>query len=85
MMHGTPVIASRVGGPLDVISEGEDGLFFEVEDYGDLADKLERILKDEELTKEMGERGKRKAERYLPLSVAREYLGVYRAIVRDPV
>ena len=84
MMHGTPVIASRAGGPLDVISEGEDGFFFEVEDYEDLADKLERILRDEDMAKRMGERGRRKAERYLPLSVAREYLKIYLSILRRP-
>ena len=77
MMHGTPVIASRAGGPLDVIKEGENGFFFELENAEDLAEKLERVLEDESLRERLGRRGREMAKRYVPERVAREFLRIY--------
>ncbi|NPA79686.1 MAG: glycosyltransferase family 4 protein, partial [Thermotogae bacterium] len=77
MMHGTPVIASRVGGPLDLIEEGKNGLFFEVEDYEDLALQMEKILTDERLQRRMGEYGSAFSRHFTPEAIARKFKGIY--------
>lgn len=44
MNHGCPVIASNLGGPAEVISEGENGMLVRPGDAGDLADAIERLV-----------------------------------------
>ncbi|NPB02989.1 MAG: glycosyltransferase family 4 protein, partial [Thermotogae bacterium] len=80
MMHGTPVIASRAGGPLDVIVEGKNGFFFEVENEKDLSDKLWMLLGDPALWHSLSQNAKHTAKRYMPLNIAKEFLSLYLTI-----
>lgn len=43
MAHGRPVVASRVGGLVEVVQDGADGLLVEPGDEGALADALMRL------------------------------------------
>jgi glycosyltransferase involved in cell wall biosynthesis len=58
-----PVVATRVGGVPDVVTEGEDGFLLAVGDIDGIADALARLARDPELRKRMGESGR---ERVLP-------------------
>ncbi|MDO8669708.1 MAG: glycosyltransferase family 4 protein [Candidatus Buchananbacteria bacterium] len=49
MAVGLPVIGTAVGGIPDFLKDGETGLFCKVADPKDLAEKIVRILKDEQL------------------------------------
>jgi glycosyltransferase involved in cell wall biosynthesis len=53
-----PVVATRVGGVPDVVSDGEDGFLVDVGDVRGIADALERLARDPELRRRMGERGR---------------------------
>ena len=53
-----PVVATRVGGVPDVVTEGEDGFLVEVGDIDGLASSLERLALDPELRRRLGERGR---------------------------
>jgi len=53
MACGCPVIASNAGGIVDIVKDGVVGFLFKKGDYKDLRKKLERILSDENLRKEM--------------------------------
>lgn len=57
MAVGTPVLASEMGGPKEIIDDGSDGYFWNGRDFRDLARKIEKIINSEEL-----EILKRKAE-----------------------
>jgi len=50
MACGTPVVAARAGGPLEIIEENKSGLFFEPGEYTDLSGKLETLKRDEKLS-----------------------------------
>jgi len=43
MSYGTPVVASRLGGPAEIISDRRTGLLFEPGDVRDLMDKLQSL------------------------------------------
>ncbi|MFL5955228.1 MAG: glycosyltransferase [Gaiellaceae bacterium] len=53
-----PVVATRVGGVPDVVTEGEDGFLAGVGDVDAIADRLARLARDPALRTRMGERGR---------------------------
>jgi len=55
---GKPLVGSNVGGIPDIIEDGYNGFLFGKENPEELARKLARLMEDEELSKEMGRRGK---------------------------
>jgi len=54
MAHGRPVVASAVGGLLDLVADGETGLLVRPGDVGALRAALERLLGDAELRRRQG-------------------------------
>jgi glycosyltransferase involved in cell wall biosynthesis len=61
MAHGRPVVASAVGGLLDLVVDGETGLLVPPGDVDALRGALRRLLGDAELRRRMGEAGRRRA------------------------
>jgi glycosyltransferase involved in cell wall biosynthesis len=78
MASGKPVIASKTGGIREFIEDGKWGLFFEPENYRDLAQKLLILLSDEKLALKMGRRGREEAEKYSWKNIAAKTLALYR-------
>jgi D-inositol-3-phosphate glycosyltransferase len=58
MAHGRPVVASAVGGLLDLVVDGETGLLVPPRDVPALRAALERLLADRELRRRFGEAGR---------------------------
>ena len=61
MMCGLCVVGSDSGGPLEIIDDGINGLFFKTFDAVDLADKLAQLQKDNVLKNTYANAGKQKA------------------------
>jgi glycosyltransferase involved in cell wall biosynthesis len=61
MAHGRPVVASAVGGLLDLVVHDETGLLVPPGDVDALRAALERLLRDRELRRRMGEAGRARA------------------------
>jgi len=59
---GTAVCASRIGGILDVIDEGENGLLFAPENFEDMALVMERLLLDRPKCKALAHALRKKVE-----------------------
>ncbi|MBC8643952.1 glycosyltransferase family 4 protein [Flavobacterium lindanitolerans] len=55
---GLPVIASKHAGIPEVIIDGETGLLFEEHDVETMAKHMKSLLKDKQLAKEMGAKGR---------------------------
>jgi phosphatidylinositol alpha-1,6-mannosyltransferase len=60
--HALPVVAGRVGGAVDAVSHGENGLLVDPTDHVAVADSLIQLLSDAALARRMGEAGRRRAE-----------------------
>ncbi len=62
MAAGIPVVASRIGGVPYTVSDGVTGLLCEPGEPVDLASKIERLLDDPALRRQMGLAGRRRFE-----------------------
>lgn len=61
MMCGVCVVASRSGGPLEIIDDGINGLLFQTFDSDDLAEKLSMLYRDSLFRQTFAEAGRSKA------------------------
>lgn len=78
MAHGRPVVASAVGGLLDLVVDGETGVLVPPADAVALRAALERLLGDRELRRRLGAAGRRRAvERFSWEVVTRQTLELY--------
>ena len=80
---GTPVIASKIAGYSDVVTDGVDGVLVPPADPQALAEELQLLAHEPERLVAMGEAGRRGAERYGWPRVAEQVKKVYEW-VRDP-
>jgi len=62
MAAGKPVVASRVGGILDLVNEGQNGFLAEPGDEKGLAIAIKKLLEDKKMRDEMGKRGREIAQ-----------------------
>jgi glycosyltransferase involved in cell wall biosynthesis len=65
MAYGRPVVASAVGGLLDLVVDGETGLHVPPRDPAALRAALERLLGDRDLRARLGAAGRERAARLL--------------------
>jgi glycosyltransferase involved in cell wall biosynthesis len=80
---GTPVVASRVGGLVEVVEHDQTGYLVEVEDHEGLADHLARLLGDPTLRAEMGRRGRSRIEEIFDPGRSADTLhGIYLELTR---
>lgn len=78
LMNKKPVIASAVGGIVDVIKDRETGLLVPEKDPKALAEAMIEVLENPELGREIGEQGFSHVEEYFSWErVSRETLAVY--------
>jgi len=79
MAAGKPVVTTRVGAIPEVIKEGETGLLANKDDPRGLAGAINKLLKDSELLKQMGEKGKIRAKSLYDWNdICKRYLNLYR-------
>lgn len=64
MAHGRPVVASAVGGLLDLVVDGETGILVPPRDVPALRGALERLLADRELRRRLGHAGRERVRSY---------------------
>jgi len=62
MAHARPVVASAVGGLLDLVVDGETGMLVPPRDIPALREALERLLADPDLRRRLGEAGRARVQ-----------------------
>jgi glycosyltransferase involved in cell wall biosynthesis len=78
MLHGKPVIASRIGGIPEIVDDGVTGLLFEPGNAEDLAEKIRYLWDRPELCRRMGQAGREKVLReYTPQRYYERLMAVY--------
>lgn len=83
MAAGLPVLATRCGGPEEIIEDGRDGLLVEAGSADALADGMRRLLTDHDLCSRLSGAGKRKAaEKFSEQSMLQKYLDIYQQFIQ---
>jgi lipopolysaccharide heptosyltransferase II len=81
---GTAVAASRIGGILDVIDEGRNGLLFTPENFEDMAITMEKLLRNRTLSKRVAQHLHEKVlERFNLEKMVDETLQVYEEVKQE--
>jgi glycosyltransferase involved in cell wall biosynthesis len=81
---GLPTVGSRIYGITDAIVDNETGLLFEVGIAEDLAQKIDKILKDDTLRLSLGERGMQRARTDFSRElVESEFLKFYQRLLKS--
>ncbi len=68
MLAGRPVVATRAGGPLEIVVEGETGLLVAAADPAALAQAVGKLLADPARRRAMGQAGRRRLEKHFDLA-----------------
>jgi glycosyltransferase involved in cell wall biosynthesis len=82
MAHGKPVVATAVGGLLDLVVDGETGLLVPPRDGRALRGAIERLLADADLRRSFGAAARERAGEFDWSRVTPRLLGLYERAVR---
>ncbi len=78
-----PVIATRIGGIPEVVSEGETGYLSDIGDVSKMSEDTLRLLADEDLRRAFGEKGRELAiQRYGSDKIIPQYISFYEKILK---
>ena len=83
MSAGCPVIASRIGGLVDLVTDGKTGLLVQPADPLALQQAIERLLEDPDLRKNMGQAALRKVVEFQARTVVPRIEHVYQEVFRE--
>jgi len=83
MACGVPVIASRVGGLPEVVTEGESGFLATVGDVSTMTERAIEVLRDPERLDEMRRRAVQRADDFSADRVVPQYERLYEDVLRD--
>jgi glycosyltransferase involved in cell wall biosynthesis len=79
MLNGIPVVASDLPAHRTLLGDEEAGLLFPVDEADAAAAALYRLIDDAALRARLGERGRVRAQAYLPERIVPKLLAAYRA------
>jgi glycosyltransferase involved in cell wall biosynthesis len=83
---GKPIVATNVPGCREVVTDGDNGFLVPAQEMMPLAVALERLIRDPDLRRAMGERGRRRAVASLSVdAVAGETLRLYADLLGSSV
>lgn len=84
MLSGLLVIGANSGGTKEIIKNGVNGYLYEVNDYKDLASKIELAIKDKDNSRKIANKGySTSLEKFSIERVVREVLSLYDTIVNN--
>jgi N-acetyl-alpha-D-glucosaminyl L-malate synthase BshA len=80
LFFGTPVVAFRIGGISEVV--GDAAYLHEFGDIAGMAASLDALVDSPEVARELGERGRARAEKYFTAArIVPQYEAVYRQVI----
>jgi len=62
--HGLPIIAHKIGGVEDAVLDGVTGFLIKPESTAELTEKINLLVNDQSMLKEIGENGRKWAKQH---------------------
>lgn len=85
MAQSKPIVATRGGGPLEIVVDGETGLLVPMGDPGAMAEAIAALLSDPERARRMGQHGRQRvADHFTMDRTARDVEAIYRTLAGPP-
>lgn len=82
MAAGLPIVASRVGGMIDIVAHGKSGYLVETENPKEIADAVLKLINNPELLHQFGNNGYKIAKSNYSLDIfANAYLELYSQLI----
>lgn len=81
---GLPVVATRAGGPAEIITDGVDGLLVPPGDVEALARALNRLITDSELRQRLGDAGVERSKDFSPAKIGEQMRDLYDQLLTPP-
>ena len=83
MASGLASVATKAGGPIDIIEDGINGCLVEVDSCKDIADKLKILLEDEDYRVRIAKTGMdRVAYKFSVEEIANRHIEIYSKFIR---
>lgn len=82
MSLGIPCVSFNCNyGPSDIIKNKEDGFLIENGNEKEFAEKLQQLMKDENLRLQMGEKARENVQRFLPQNVVKQWDELFKKLI----
>ena len=82
LYKGTPVVASKVGGILAQVVDGQNGFLHDPKDYAGFSNSILRLLKDQSLREELGKNGREYVrKRFLVTRLVSDWLNLFESVL----
>jgi glycosyltransferase involved in cell wall biosynthesis len=82
MSQGKAVVASRVGGVVDVIADGKTGILIAPGNADELAQSMRRLTEDRALRERLGRAGRARADLFAAAAVVPRFEALYEELAR---
>ena len=79
MTNKKPIIASNIGGYPDLVKDGINGFLFEMGNYKELAEKMQELYDNKELSIKMGEQGFRMLDNFSKEKYYKKLIQIYKS------
>jgi glycosyltransferase involved in cell wall biosynthesis len=84
MACGLPVIATRVGGIVDIIADGENGLLVDAQRPDQLYDAMKKLFTDRQLADRLGRQALKTIEQQFSIdTIVNRYSALYQALMKS--
>ena len=84
MACGLPVVATRVGGIVDIIADGENGLLVDAQRPDQLYEAMKRLFTDRQLADRLASQALKTIEQQFSLdTIVNRYTALYQALMKS--
>jgi len=80
MESGLPVIATAVGGIVDVVKNNENGILINQKDSGAITEAVDKILSNKDFADKLIQNSKKTVNEFLPSIIAKKHLELFQTI-----
>lgn len=83
MFCGVPVVSTATEGPSDHVEDGKNGFLVNIGDYNQMSKKIEKVLTNSALKKNLVENAKKSAAQHDWENIAKNIANVYRKVLEN--